>query len=515
MAKPINEILIVGGGTAGWMAAAYLARRFGARRPGGIKVTLIESSDIATVGVGEGTFPSIKKLLLALDVEEAVFMRACSAAFKQGFRFVDWATAPVGDAHSHYYHPFNLPEATETGLDLLPYWLMGVAGTAPLSEAIAVQDAVCDAEKGPKRLDERPYFGSMNYAYHFDAGRLAAWLARVGEKHGVTRLIGNVEGINLDENGSIASVATRDHGALSADLFIDCTGFRAELIGKAMRSPYREVGNHLFVNRALAVQAPYGRADHPIAATTISTAKEAGWIWDIGLNNRRGVGYVYSADHTDDEAAERVLRDYLGPASEGLDLHRRLRFTLGFRERPWVKNCVAIGLSGGFLEPLESTGIAMIDMSLEMLAEVLPRTTETLEPAARAYGAAMTRRFELAVDFLKMHYCLSSRTDSGFWTDNVDRSSWPESLKDKLSLWRARPPTAYDFTSSLDCFSASSYKFVLYGMGFSTDLRGREAAYPHREAAAREFARIRTLSRRAAAALPDHRALIERVYAGR
>jgi len=513
MAEPIRKLLIVGGGTAGWLAGAYLARRLGAGRPGGPEITLIESSEIPIVGVGEGTFPSIKKLLLALNVEEAVFMRACSAAFKQGFRFVDWAQAPVGGAHSHYYHPFNLPEPTTSGLDLLPYWLMGVAAETPLSAAVCIQDAVCDAGKGPKRLDERPFFGSMNYAYHFDAGRLGAWLAEVGQAHGVRRLIGNVEAVNLDDQGAIATVSTREHGELSADLYIDCSGFRAELIGKALGSPYREVGKHLFVNRAFAVQAPYSRADHPIATTTISTAKAAGWVWDIGLNNRRGVGYVYSSNHTTDEDARAVLYDYLGAAGEGLDLHRQLKFTLGFRERPWVKNCVAIGLSGGFLEPLESTGISMIDMSLEMLADMLPRTVEAMAPAARAFGAAMTRRFELAVDFLKMHYCLSRRTDSTFWTDNADPASWSDSLKDKLAIWRSRPPAAYDFTSTLDCFSASSYKFVLYGMGFSTDMEGAHVRHPHVEEARGEFARIEALAGRAAAALPDHRALIDRIYA--
>jgi tryptophan halogenase len=513
MARPIQKVLIVGGGTAGWLAGAYLARRLGASRPGGVQITLIESSDIAIVGVGEGTFPAIKKLVLALGVEEAVFMRACSAAFKQGFRFVDWAQTPIEGAHSHYYHPFNLPEATQTGLDLLPYWLMGVAGDSPLSSAISVQDAVCEAGKGPKRLDERPFFGSMNYAYHFDAGRLAAWLAQVGQSHGVKRLIGNVQGVELDETGAISKVRTGEHGELTADLYIDCTGFRAELVGKALGSPYREVGRHIFVNRALAVQAAYDRPDHPIATTTISTAKAAGWIWDIGLNNRRGVGYVYSSNHTTDDDARAVLYDYLGAAGEGLDLHRQLKFTLGFRERPWVKNCVAIGLSGGFLEPLESTGISMIDMSLEMLADLMPRTVEAMEPAARAFGAAMTRRFELAVDFLKMHYCLSRRTDTSFWLDNVDQASWTDSLRDKLAMWRSRPPAAYDFTSSLDCFAASSYKYILYGMGFSTDMEGATARHPHIDEARREFQRIAAMAARAAASLPDHRTLIDHLYA--
>jgi tryptophan halogenase len=156
----------------------------------------------------------------------------------------------------------------------------------------------------------------------------------------------------------------------------------------------------------------------------------------------------------------------------------------------------------------------MIDMSVEMLADILPGTVEAMAPAARAYGEAMTRRFELAVDFLKLHYCLSRRTDGAFWTDNADPASWSESLRDKLAAWRSRPPAAYDFTSTLDCFSASSYRFILYGMGFSTDMEGAQVRYPHAEEAKREFARIGTLAQRAAATLPDHRALIDRLYAG-
>jgi tryptophan halogenase len=511
MPGPIEDVLIVGGGTAGWLAAAYLARRLGADRPGGVRVTLIESSDIGIIGVGEGTFPSIKKLLLTLGVDEADFMRACSATFKQGIEFIDWEHAPSGDRHNRYYHPFNLPEATESGIDLLPYWLLGLAGDKPLSEAVGLQDKVCDAGRGPKRLDERPFYGAMNYAYHFDAGKLATWLAQVGMAGGVKRLIGTVEAVNLDTDGAIASVSTREHGDLTAGLFIDCTGFRAELIGKALGVEFKDVDNQLFVNRALAMQVPYGRPDHPIATTTISTAHAAGWTWDIGLDDRRGVGYVYSSQHTDDDQAEAVLRRYIGPAAEPLTA-RQLKFRLGYRERPWVKNCVAIGLAGGFLEPLESTGITMIDMACEMLADTFPRNGQAMEVAARAFNRAMTTRFELAVDFLKLHYGLSKRTDNAFWTDNADRASWSARLRDLIDVWAVRPPSAYDFVSTLDSFPASSYKFVLYGMGFKTDMTGRESIFPYAEQAAREFRRIQVLSGRAVEALPDHRALMDRIY---
>ena len=512
MGKPINSVLIVGGGTAGWLAAASLARRLGSNRPGGVKVTLIESSDIGIVGVGEGTFPTIKKLILSLGETEKAFLKACSGTFKQGFEFINWERAPSQGRNNRYYHPFNLPEATESGLDLLPYWLMGGFGDVPLSEATNLQDRVCDAGRGPKRIDERPFFGAMNYAYHFDAGKLATWLAKVGQDNGVKRLLGTVDNVKLDEQGFIASVHSEQHGDLAADLFIDCTGFRGELIGKALGSEYRDVNKHLFNDRALAMQVPYDRPDHPIATATIATAHEAGWTWDIGLHNRRGVGYAYSSRYTDDTRAEEVLRNYIGPAAEPLTA-LQLRFRLGYRDRPWVKNCVAIGLAGGFLEPLESTGIAMIDLACEMLADLFPRTGDALETAARTFNRNMVTRFELAVDFLKIHYGLSKRTDNAFWIDNADPASWSDRMTHLLEMWRTRPPSAYDFTSSLDCFPMSSYRFVLYGMGFKTDLSGQEANYPYTDQAAKEFRRIQIMAGQAAAALPDHRVLMDGLYA--
>ncbi len=512
MAKPIEEILIVGGGTAGWLAAAYLARRFDAARPGRVRITLIEASDIGIIGVGEGTFPTIKKLLMTLGATEAAFMAGCSAAFKQGIEFVNWARSPATAGRNRFYHPFNLPEATQSGIDLIPYWLMGLAGDAPMADAVAIQNATCDAGRGPKRLAEKPWFGAMNYAYHFDAGRLATWLAEVGVALGVKRLIGTIDKVNLDENGAIASLTSREHGELTAGLYIDCTGFRGELIGKALGSPFKEVGEQIFVDRALALQVPYPRPDQPIATTTIATAHEAGWTWDIGLDNRRGVGYVYSSQHTDDARAEEILRGYIGAAAEGLS-PRQLKFRLGYRERSWIGNCVAIGLSAGFLEPLESTGITMISLATEMLADTLPINGEAMAPAARAFNRALTERFDLAVDFLKLHYALSRRDDHPFWTDNARRESWSARLTDLVDLWRTRPPTSFDFTSTLDTFPPSSYKYVLYGMGVRTDMTGRGDEYPHADQARREFERIRQLAERAVEVLPDHRALLEQTYA--
>lgn len=507
---PINDILIVGGGTAGWLTAAYLAKQLGANRPGGVRITLIESSEIGILGVGEGTFPTILKTLAALGVDEARFMRESSAAFKQGIRFVDWVHAPQDDRHSHYYHPFALPRQ-EGGVELLPYWLMGEAGAGvSFADAVTLQGKVCDAGRAPKRATDAGYRGPMNYAYHLDAGRFAACLRNVGKDLGVRHLLGNVESVNLDENGAIASLTTPEHGELRAGLYIDCTGFRGQLIGRALGVPFKSRNDVLFVDRAVAIQAPYATSDAPIPPYTISTAQEAGWTWDIALDKRRGVGYVYSSSHTDDTRAEEVLRTYLGPASHDLNA-RLLKLQVGWRERHWVKNCIAVGLAGGFLEPLESTGIIMIEAAAYMIASFLPRTG-AMQPAANLFNQLMNKRYERIVDFIKLHYFLTQRTDSAFWRDNARPSTAPDSLLAQLEMWRHRIPGRLDFVMDHETFALANYHFILYGMNFATDVGANRANYPNVGLARQEFMRVQQASQRAVAALPSHRELLQRVY---
>ena len=345
---PIRNILVVGGGTAGWLTAAFLARTLGTAA-GGVQVTLVESSEIGIVGVGEGTFPSIRGTLAAIGLDEARFVRDCDATFKQGVSFVDWAR--TGE---RYFHPFNPPSQRPGAPELMPYWLLGEAGARrPFADAVSMQQRVADASRAPKRAGDADWMGPMNYAYHFDAGKFAALLATHAQSLGVRRVIATMERVELDAHGHVAAVHTRESGELRADLYIDCTGFRAALIGDALGSPRKPLSQVLFVDRALALQVPYPAADTPIPSYTISTAHEAGWTWDIGLQQRRGIGYVYSSRHTDDEAAERTLRRYIGPASDGRT-PRALKLDVGYRETQWIGNCVAVGLSAGFLEPLES-----------------------------------------------------------------------------------------------------------------------------------------------------------------
>jgi tryptophan halogenase len=506
----IDDILIVGGGTAGWLTAAWLARQLG-RGPDAVRITLIESSEIGTVGVGEGTFPSIARTLAELGVDEAEFMRESSAAFKQGIRFVDWVRAPAEARHSrrhrHYFHPFALPR--QENLDLLPYWLSGEAGEGvSFADAVTLQERVCEAGRAPKRATDAAFRGPMNYAYHLDVARFGGYLSRVAQRMGVRHLVGNVDFVELDESGGIAGVMTREHGRLTAGLFVDCSGFRGELIGRALGVPFRNKNDVLFVDRAVAVQVPYENEHTPVPAYTISTAQEAGWTWDIALAQRRGVGYVYSSKHTDDTRAEQLLRDHTGARELPV---RHLKLQVGWRERHWVKNCVAVGLSGGFLEPLESTGIMLIEAAAHMIAGLFQRSGN-LEPVASQFNVLMTRRYERIVDFIKMHYFLTQRRDTAFWRDNADPKSAPDSLKAHLEMWRHRPPSRFDLVMDHESFALANYQFVLYGMEFATTLERGHARYLQAALARQEFARVRDAAQRAVAALPAHRELLARIY---
>ncbi len=511
---PIRDVLIVGGGTAGWLTAAFLARTLGAQRPAGVRVTLVEASDIPPIGVGEGTFPSIRGTLSAIGLDERTFLRECQATFKQGVRFDDWGDAPPagsapGDPRRHrYFHPFSQPSQRPGGPELLPYWLAGEAGAGvPFTAAATLQHHAVVAGRSPKRAGDPPWTGALNHAYHLDAGRFAALLCTHAQGLGVRRIVDTVEHVERDSRGDIAAVVTRANGALAAGLYVDCTGLRATLIGGAMGVPVRPVRDVLFTDRALALQVPWDAPDSPIPPCTISTAHEAGWTWDIGLQHRRGVGYVYSSAHTTDEAAERVLRAHVGPAADGLNA-RALKLDTGYRETQWVGNCVAVGLSAGFLEPQESSGIGLIEAAAYLLGYLFPWDGDCA-PAAAHFNRQMRERFERVVDFVKLHYCLSRRTDTAFWRDNRDAASVPSSLQDLLARWRSRAPHRLDFVTDVEMYPPSSWQYVLYGMGYPTRLAGAAlAALDRTDEARREFEALRAVVPRALADLPDHRALL-------
>lgn len=508
----LKKVLVVGGGTAGWLAACYLAKALNAADPRSVQVHLVESPDIGLLGVGEATFPSIRGTLAAIGLDERRFLVGATATYKQGIHYRHWVRPPGAPGASHFFHPFNAPSQRPGGPELLPYWLLGEAPEGmPFAEAVSMQSTLVAHSRAPKRPRDPDYQGPMNHAFHFDAACFARVLAEHGQEAlGVVRHVATVERAELDEHGAIARIVTKEEGDLTADLYVDCTGLRSLLIGNVMQSPFRSRADVLFADRAVAMQVPYDATDAPIPSYTISTAQESGWIWDIGLQKRRGIGYVYSSRHTSDERAEEVFRRYAGRTGEGLKaLH--IKFETGYRPEHWRKNCIAVGLAGGFVEPLESTGIALIELATYLLTHLLPGDTDDFEPAARHFNEMMVARYDRIIDFIKMHYCLSQRRDSLFWVDNADPASIPQSLQDKLAKWKRRPPHRLDFVSDLEMFMTCSWQYVLYGMEFKTDLEAMRSAYPDTEAARREFAMIQQAAARALDDLPDHRGLVEQL----
>lgn len=507
-----RTILIVGGGAAGWLTAAYLARTLGTEAEGGPRITLLESPDIGIVGVGEGTFPTIRTLLRDIGIDEAEFMRESHATFKQGIRFEDWETTPNDGDSRYFVHPFEAPYSGREDLNLTPYWLSQDSGSRPaFADAVTFQTQVAQAGLAPKRLHQGHYAGPLNYAYHLDARRFADLLSRHARGLGVHHLTGTVNAVALDAEGAIAHVATAEHGDLTGDLYLDCTGFRAELIGKALQTPFRPIADILFTDRAVTCHAAYPRADYPLESCTVSAAREAGWIWDIGLATRRGVGYVYSSRHSDDRRAEEVLRDYIARTGGNADAieTRMIPFEAGYRTQHWVKNCVAVGLSAGFLEPLEATGMVLIETAISKIAEFFPHHGP-VDASAHLFNDQMTRRYDAIIGFIKLHYCLTKRSEP-FWRDNVQPDTVPDRLHGLLDLWKFRPPARSDFILDYESFAFFNYQYILYGMNYATTAPPR---MPMQDKAEQIFARIQGFGEQARRDLIPHRAVINAIYAG-
>jgi tryptophan halogenase len=509
MERPVRSICIVGGGTAGWLTAALIAARHASASGVGLQVTLVESETIGIIGVGEGTWPTMRSTLKKVGISETDFFRECQASFKHGAKFARWVS---GRANDFYYHPLMLPEGFPS-VDLAPYWMNATAGrgTAPsFSNAVCFQEAVCEAGLAPKLITTPEYAGVANYAYHLDAGRFATFLREHCVKHlGVRHLVDDVTAVLKDDAGDIESVQTRKSGCLSGDLFIDASGFRSLLLGEAMGVPFVDRSHVLFIDRALALQVPYEDAHSDIVPYTVSTAQRHGWIWDIGLQTRRGVGYVYSSRHTSDDAALEELRAYVGPAHRELQ-PRQIKIPCGHRQIFWKGNCVAVGLAGGFLEPLEASALVLIELSAELISSMLPASRETMPIIARRYNQTTQYRWDRIIDFLKLHYILSQRTDSSFWIDNRDPASIPDSLNEQMALWRHRSPGDQDFTSNSEMFPAASYQYVLYGMGFKTDLH-HQMSERQLGQVQRAFAQNETFKARWTRALPKNRDLIDKI----
>jgi tryptophan 7-halogenase len=497
------RLVIVGGGTAGWLSAAYLA----ARCPE-LDITIVEAPDIPTIGVGEGSWPTLRKTLATIGIGEVEFLTACDASFKQGSRFDGWANGGPGDS---YYHPFTAPIAGDMA-ELLSAW-KGRADDLPFSYAMNPQAAICDRDLAPRQRAMPDFAGALNYGYHLDAGKLAGLLARHAvQKLGVTHVRDTVMGVETAGDGLITALRLREGQPLRGDFFIDCTGMAARLIGQEIGVEWIDRSDVSFNDRALAVQVPT-LSDSPIASQTVATAHEAGWLWDIALPSRRGIGCVYSSRFMDDDAAAEALTEYVAANVSGVDsaslAPRKLQFATGHRAEFWRGNCLAVGLSAGFIEPLEASAIVLIELSLEALGDNFPRSRETLVLQAARFNSLFRYRWNRTVDFLKLHYVLSGRTEP-YWLAQRDPATIPQSLADQLVLWRDHPPSEADFPQINEIFSAASQQYVLYGMGY---ILPADVEFSKGDEAGRKLAEVRERERALASALPTNRAYFDALAA--
>lgn len=494
-----KTIVIVGGGTAGWLTAAYLVKVTGQLYP--LRVILVEAADIGVIGVGEATIPTLRRTLQDIGVPEDEFLAGVNGGFKQAIRFQNWLYDP---AHSptYFYHPFHKASVTNIYaaahyLGLCPDAASDVYGRFSTPQVMA-----CDAYKAPLSLEGEDK-AKLTYAYHMDAVLFGQFLRQRFEGKGVERIEGKVCGVSFHEGGDIRAVILEDAQQIEADLFIDCSGFRGLLINQQLSVPFRSFQEWLPCDKAVAVSVPY-REGEAIRPYTVATAQKAGWIWDINLASRRGVGHVYSSAHQSAAEAEAALLAYVQDPDNRLGLQfRHIGMRVGRCERLWERNCVAIGLAGGFIEPLESTGIFLIEMGIRLLLDNWPMEGE-VEHRRRHYNALMHRHYDEVLFFVLMHYVTSQRRDSAFWRDITRERPLPLGLGEMLALWRHKLPSVYD-TSPLTApvFGYESYIAILAGMGFFRGMRSNHAIN-NRQALASHLSHSQEEFKHAVGALAGH-----------
>lgn len=457
----IKRIAIIGGGTSGWLAANHLGSALSADEE--IEITLIESPDVPTIGVGEGTVPYIMKALKRFGISEAELLISCDATFKQGIKFVNWMDK-TRHGENHYYHPFDEPYPA--GFDVSAYWLAHESNR-PFGD-VGIQSRICELGLAPKRKSSGEYEGLLSYAYHFDAAKFANLLAKnAKQRFSVNYLSATIESANADSDGNITQLVTNDGSALAFDFYVDCSGFSSILIDKQLHVPIKSKAHELLTDSVLVQQMPLTGSE-PLNPYTTATAHKAGWIWDIPLTTRRGTGFVYASKYMSDEEAVELYAEYLGVEVSAIS-PRKIPMQVGYREKFWHKNCVALGLAQGFLEPIEATSILLSDFSAELLARNFPKQISDIEKLAPYYNKVIKYTWDRTVDFIKLHYCISDRTDSPFWLDNSNEQTLSDELKERLSRFEISPPNQTDFFSQFDMFDEKNFLYVLYGMNFPTN----------------------------------------------
>lgn len=475
------KIVIVGGGSSGWISAAILANEFGSL---GCEVQLVESADTGTIGVGEATIPPIVGLIRHLGIDEREFVQATQATFKLGIHFKNWRA--VGES---YPHPFGDKGWNIDGYNFYQCWLKAKQHGDASRYTDFAPCAVMAAHKRfflPFKLPKESPFAKAEYAWHFDAGLVASFLKTYSLAKGVIHVTGNVVEVGKNREGFIEKLKLHDGREIAGDFFIDCSGFRALLIDKAMGGAYEHWQNFLPCDRAVAVQS--AKTSDP-APLTVSEAREAGWQWTIPLQHRTGNGYVFSSSHlSDDEAVSQLLGNIAG---ETFGEPRVIPFTTGCRKEMWKQNCLAVGLSAGFLEPLESTSIHLVMSAIALFIDLMPRKKHH-QRLADEFNRKMEREYADIRDFIVLHYCATQRNDSEFWR-HCGNMPIPDSLAEKIELFKAKGSL---LEKDNHLFRDANWQCIFEGMGI------RPQSYnPIVDAC--DFTKIKTLLEQGRALLRD------------
>lgn len=491
----VKNIVIVGGGSAGWISAAYMSKHLE-----GVKITLIESPDVPVVGVGESTVPPLVDFMRSLGIEEKEWMSECNAVYKSAICFQGF--------YDKNDPPFWFPFARAWQVADRPankYWLYKHYTDDKFSDRFSLYDycglvpEICRQGKTVRSIP------GVGYAYHFDAAEFGKVLKKYSLKNGVEYISDTVTRVVQNEDGTIKEVELKDGTPVAGDLFIDCTGFRSLLLGQTLDEPFDEFYDSLFNDRAMAIRVPYEDKEKEMDSYTHCAAMSSGWVWNTPLYNRIGTGYVYSSKHQSEDEAEQEFRNHLGEArvKDVNALHIKIR--VGKHRRTWVKNCVGVGLSSGFIEPLESTGIQIFQSEVHLLTEVLKGKNDYNIADIASYNASITMFLELIRDFLVCHYALTSREDTPYWKDVKYNTKIPDSVVGKLINARASMPAIgnqqhYDNGGPLAGFGFNDgWYSILTGMNhlpFAFDL--------HRETEIGTFERH----------LKDHMAEADKIYRG-
>ena len=492
--KPFNRVVIAGGGTAGWMMAALMSKLLGKR----LDIKLVESEEIGTVGVGEATIPALHTFHNLLGINEAEFMAATNATFKLGIGFEGWK-----DVGQDYFHSFGTTGTDHWSTGFQHFWLKGRAeGLAQAYTDYNPETVAAFAD----RFAHLPRNG-LNYAYHLDASRYAKFLRAMSEAHGVQRIEGKIAAVLMDgpegRNGDITALQMYDGSRIDGDLFIDCTGFRSMLLGEALGVGYEDWSYWLPCDRAVAVQTASVREAWPY---TRSIAHPFGWQWRIPLQHRVGNGLVYSSKELADADAPEVLKRNV--EGELLIQPRVIKFLPGQREKVWHRNCIAVGLASGFVEPLESTSIHLIQRSAIRLMQTFP--SGGVQPAdVDEFNLQSKRELEHIRDFIVLHYHVNARTDSALWK-HVREMRIPESLQHRIALFRE---TGRVFRPSDELFAENSWIQVMMGQGITPERYHPVADLMGREELARFLGDIHLKVSRTVASLPSHQAYVEQLCA--